>query len=243
MYTFQNSTDKISLGSGITVSTAYTYACWISPDAENTNNRQILTNKAGSASGDRDQWFEFNSSGTNRLAFGFRGPGDGDFPQAEWNSSFTAGSTHFVAGTYDGSNLRIYADTDSTAKATHATSGNPLTGGTPNVRIGNDIADGRVFDGSICEFAIWNRALSGTECSILGKGFSSLFILNGLTAYLPLVRHTNDIIGKNNGTVTGASIFSHPRIIYPTQQQIRKYASTSTYIRDLIGSGFIPFLR
>ena len=241
-YTFQNSTDKIALGAGITVSTAFTYACWISPDAANTAARQILTNKAGSGAGERDQWLEFNTSGTNVLAFGFRT--SGGFPQAQWTSGFLAASLHFIAATYDGTNQRIYADTDATAKATNASGGNPFTGGTPNFRIGNDIVDGRVVDGEIWEVAIWNRALSGAECVILGTGYSPLFIPNGLIVYLPLVRHTNDIIGKNNGTVTGADLFSHPRIIYPSSPQMRRFttaaapaAAAQVGWRSLLGVG------
>lgn len=69
--------------------------------------------------------------------------------------------------------------------------------------------------GKIAEFAIWNRILTAAEAAILGKGYSPLFIPNGLVFYAPLIRNVPDLKGGGSGTVTNAAVFAHPRIIYP----------------------------
>ncbi len=43
----------------------------------------------------------------------------------------------------------------------------------------------------------------------------------GLTHYMPLVRHANDIVGGLVGTVNGATVIDHPRIIVPRRRIIQ----------------------
>lgn len=74
------------------------------------------------------------------------------------------------------------------------------------------------WDGKIAEVAIWNRILTAAEAAMLGKGFSPLFIRNGLVFYMPLMGNGSsevDIIGGGSGTVTGAIKAAHPPMIYP----------------------------
>lgn len=108
-------------------------------------------------------------------------------------------------------------------------SGEP-TKDTTALRIGAySDGSGEYWDGKIAEFAIWNRILTAGEASILGDGFSPLFIPNGLVFYAPLIRSTPDFIGGGTGTVTNAVVFNHPKIIYPKVAPLI-FTSTPAYI-------------
>ena len=102
---------------------------------------------------------------------------------------------------------------------------------------GND--DARTWDGGLCEFAIWDRILSVAEITATGKGYSPLFFLRSLVFYAPLINTSQDL--KGTGALTDANVtaIAHPRIIYPSPAQIRKYttvaaASTRNYYRSLL---------
>lgn len=83
------------------------------------------------------------------------------------------------------------------------------------------------FDGKIAELAIWNRILTAGEAAILGKGFSPLFIPNGLVFYAPMIRSIPDMKSGNVGTATNAVVFPHPRIIYPFSPSNRRFTTAA----------------
>ena len=79
------------------------------------------------------------------------------------------------------------------------------------------------FDGQISEVGIWNRELSAAEAAMLASRFSPLHIPRGLVAYLPLIGRQSpeiDHVGRNDGTVTGATVAIHPRVFNRAAQQI-----------------------
>lgn len=93
--------------------------------------------------------------------------------------------------------------------------------------IGNRIgATDASWDGYLAEFGIWDRILTAAEFAALGKGFSPLFFPNDLVLYYPLVRNlTLDVVG-GAGTVANVTVVPHPRIIYPSISQIRRFTTT-----------------
>lgn len=117
---------------------------------------------------------------------------------------------------WDGTNLKAYRDgveKDSvSATTTQNNNGNSLTFGSR--------AAGEYFNGELCELAMWNRALDSSEISFIGsKGFSALFCRRGLLLYMPTIGRFSpeiDFAGGNSGTLTGTTVYPHPRIIYPT---------------------------
>ncbi len=52
--------------------------------------------------------------------------------------------------------------------------------------IGNRVAADRAYDGTLAEFAIWDRILAFTEIQMLAKGVSPLFMPVALSEYIPL---------------------------------------------------------
>ena len=87
------------------------------------------------------------------------------------------------------------------------------------------------WDGRIAEFAFWNRVLTAAEISSLGAdAFSPLFYPSGLVFYTPLIGRSStesDLMKGIAGTVTGAVVIAHPRIIYPSPAQIRRFGAAA----------------
>jgi len=96
-------------------------------------------------------------------------------------------------------------------------------------RLGETPGGGADRNGKLAEVAFWNRILTDAEKVILSKGFSPLFIPNGLIFYAPLIGRGSaepDIKGGKSGTLAGTANFAHPRIIYPSAQEIRRFTTT-----------------
>lgn len=106
------------------------------------------------------------------------------------------------------------------------------------------------WDGQICEFGMWNRILTASEAAGLAKGLSPLFYPNGLVFYMPLIGNYSPEIEYrygSNGTVTEATKYDHPRIMYPAWGKGRRFTTaiggSPTSVKDLIMAGIIPFAR
>lgn len=209
--------DDISVGNVILNSSSWTIALWVRFTEVDTTGRSLFGTYSD---GVRDIWFETKSGGTNRIEIGFQ-LSDGSYSGsyfAQWTSGFTAGSWHLLIYEWDGTTMSIYADTDTTAKASATPSLGPLNTGGTNTQIGaNPSSSTRSADGDIAEVGIWSRTLSSGERLALGQAYAPSHFLRGLTNYWPLIRGaTNRINASFNGTVTGATVSSHPRIIYPS---------------------------
>lgn len=104
------------------------------------------------------------------------------------------------------------------------------TGGIPNTAaaIASTIAGGQYWDGRIAEFAIWNRILTAGEIAALGAdNFSPLFFPIGLVLYMPFIRELVELSGGVALTNTESVAIAHPRIIYPSPAQIRRFTTAA----------------
>lgn len=124
-----------------------------------------------------------------------------------------------------------------------------LGNSTTVIRFGESQGATRDRNGKLAELAFWTRIPTDDEIKALAKGFSPLHFPTGLKFYAPLIGQASpepDLMLGNQGTVTGAVAFSHPRMIYPSASQMRRFTTAggapATSIKDLIG-GFIPFAR
>jgi len=134
---------------------------------------------------------------------------------AQGTTTLVTGVWFHLAGTYDGSNLRVYCDgveEDSTSA-----SGN-MSSTTAPVRIGAGSGGSgteQPFDGDIGHCAIWDRALTSDEIASLSNGISPLQLnRDNLISYWPLNGQSPelDIVGGFNMTLTGTTAVEEPPI-------------------------------
>jgi len=125
------------------------------------------------------------------------------------------GEWHHIAGTYDGSNIRIYVD--GVEENSTAASGG-INSTTAPVRIGagsGGLGIEEPFDGAGGHGAIWDAALTAQEIASLAAGVSPLRLhRDNLRFYPPLNGQSPepDIVGTASGTVTGTTVVEEPPI-------------------------------
>lgn len=170
-------------------------------------------------------YFGFGTGGTNVLNWGYEDDGFG-FHTLSWTTGFAAGSEHVVVGTYDGANLKIYADTDGVAKATQATTSTPIGGSSPTLLVGNHPSSTtQSFDGLIKELAWFSYALPPGLIMRLGAGDSPLLLPIRPLAYWDFRKD-----GRDRGraalhlTASGATLVPHAGVRYsiPRQQWVNR---------------------
>lgn len=115
---------------------------------------------------------------------------------------------------------------------------NTYTPGTPTT---GDVISGDVtapsnsqyqIDGRMAEIALWNVDIGASGYLQLAAGFSALFVRpESLIFYMPIIgRYAPEIelISGKNGTVAGTlANADHPRIIYPSSSQTRRFKAAA----------------
>jgi Concanavalin A-like lectin/glucanases superfamily/F5/8 type C domain len=124
---------------------------------------------------------------------------------AEGTTNVNDNVWHYIAGTYDGTTLRIYVD--GTQQASFGTVATPSIN-TDNVIIGQSYSSSNQYIGSLDEISIWNKALSAIEVSS-NIGNSLAGTETGLKAYYNF--NDNPIDGAaqvvpNKAVATGTTI-------------------------------------
>ncbi len=130
---------------------------------------EAWVNPAASAADWSDVLMKERSGGLSYALYGFDGAGSppgawlnksGSDYSAEGASALPANTWSYLAGTYDGSKLRLYVN--GALVSTTSVSGT-MTSSTSVLRIGGDSIWGEYFNGLIDEVRIYNRALSASE--------------------------------------------------------------------------------
>lgn len=206
----------------------------------------------GGGSGFGRMFDKLTAGSTVELLFndGFNTPFNRYFYQRNWsggNSQWawtrpSADAWHSIGVAYDASSASndptVYQDGSiATVSNISRGSGSPLTNTDPYV-LGNRGSDNaRNWDGREGEYAVWDRILTADEWVSLSKGFSPLFFPNGLVEYVPMVRDLVSLI-RGSPTATGTAVKEHPRIIYPTIDQIAKFRATPPpVLQNIFGDG------
>lgn len=206
-------TDKIVAGTGLTL---WTNHCSVfvrfTINAANATKRELLNYVTPGGAFDWQLFFDFGTGATNQVTFGYRDTTPA-YHIATWTSGFTAGSTHTLVGTIDttlgSANVKIYADTDATAKATQTGTVAPIAASAPQWWMGNhqdDTTDS--LDGILYEVAYWpTTTLTGANAAALGAANAAGITLPAY--YWGFGSDAGDMFGSKPGTVTGAALTSH----------------------------------
>ncbi len=80
--------------------------------------------------------------------------------------------------------------------------------------IGNIAASNRAFDGSLAEFAVWDRILTQAEATAIGTANKSARFIPGLVEYIPLAGGATTSVILSAPTVVGTLSTTHPIIAF-----------------------------
>jgi hypothetical protein len=149
----------------------------------------------------RQSVYHFNSGGTRVLATLVTVP--------------SPDTWYGIGGSYDGANVKAYLDgaleatTAATAFST-SSSHNP----TPAALAATAGSSG-FDDGTICEVALWNVALTADEFAALGKKVSPLLIRpTALVHYWPLIREITPMFGPATTSGGTFTVATHAPVIH-----------------------------
>ncbi|TSC92512.1 MAG: Glycoside hydrolase family 2 sugar binding protein [Candidatus Berkelbacteria bacterium Licking1014_7] len=238
-YSF-NSASYILCGSGSTlaITTELTLSAWIYINA--TGNHFTILNRGNYSSGDGYLFYKFN---TEKLAF----YSSGAFSWAQ--STGTVGSLgwHHVAVTFssaDSKTLRFYIDGVASGTATSASDLSSYAG---NFEIGADEAY-YLFNGSIDEVRVYNRALNAAEIgrlygqykpkyqvSNLNKGLVGKWALDSTHRKSSTV-FTDSTPYSNNGTSANTPSFTTDR--HGQSNKAMSFNGTTDYVSGSDNSSF-----
>ena len=194
----------------------------------------LWTYREGDGESGTGRMFDKRDNDTQVEFFAIFGSANQYSYRREWSGSSTdwkidkpsLNAWHHILIVYDSGDATndaiIYVDgVSQTVTEANAPSGTPNTNSSAYL-LGNRKAPtdlfNRTWDGRLCEWAVWNRLLTADEAAILGKGFSPLFIPDGLIRYSLLVRELNDRLDSGAQTLNDTpTVIEHPPIIYPAQ--------------------------
>jgi hypothetical protein len=242
---FDGSNDYISVASDSTlnINSNLTVSAWINPNDWDVNDASysVVVDKDTDESGSSNFMFKSNSAGgsTGQLEFSVYELSTNTYVRSSGNIS--NGSWQHIVGTYDGSSLKVYINgiLDGTATAT----GTPSTGNYLLYigRRSNNAS--RIFDGSIKNVAIWNRALTATEIqNVMYKTYAEVSgrLSNGLVSWWALDVDYTDYHGDNDGTNSGSTLDTD---LYGGDTPVKPRAidNAPTVQADAIGAGSASF--
>jgi len=140
---------------------------------------------------------------------------DGGFKIAEGSTALVVGVWNHIAGTYDGSNIRVYLN--GVEEDSLSATGN-MSSTTAPVRIGagsGGAGTEQPFDGDIGHCAIWDTGLSSSEVQSLSAGINPLKIRSENRLFYAPLNGQNpelDVVGGLSLTVNGATRAEEPPI-------------------------------
>lgn len=138
---------------------------------------------------------------------------DGGVKIAGGTTNVDVGGWHHLAGTYDGSNLRIYVD--GVQEGSTAATGSISSSAAPVVLGAGGSGSENPYDGDLGHGAIWDVGLSASEVASLAAGVSPLRMRgDDLSFYAPVNGQGPelDVVGGGSGTVTGTTVVEEPPI-------------------------------
>lgn len=222
--------------------TSFTISALVNPTNFSQENK--IVGIWGGLTAQRSVLFSNLNSGFLRLGVGVNGSNVSVFDTN--NNALSAGTWYNVVATWlQPATVTMYVAGVSAGVTTVLNNNvTAIQNAGTTLRLSAD-ADGNYASHMLAEIGIWkNRVLGAAEANSLHKGFSPLFYKKDLVFYAPLIGRNSpetQPITSPTGAVTGATQAEHPRIIYPSNAQIMRFAADANGAaggyRALLGLG------
>ncbi|MBI2834589.1 MAG: LamG domain-containing protein [Acidobacteria bacterium] len=191
----------------------FTADFWMRGDKNQSGDLSAILEKSHGTGGATGWAFQISQS-TGYMRFA-AGDGSG-FPEVVGTGDVLDGAWHHIAGTWDGSTLRLYVDgtLDGAPVSLSAPAGN-----TGTVNIGFWWFGGRPFNGAIDEVEIFERALADSEISDMAAAGADgkckptcTAPPSGLVSWWPGDDDASDIVDSNHGTLQNGATFASGKV-------------------------------
>jgi hypothetical protein len=206
-YDFSSSYISIPNAPILSPTSAITVEAWIKADSYAGNSwENVIVSKDGWGSG--NQGYTLRTGANGVLSFNFAS--NGVWKEVTSSAVMSTGNWYHVAGTYDGTNIRIYINGIEQNSLAFA---GPISNGAYDVTIGkmSYLAGGtRYFDGMIDEVKIWSSALPESSlreymCKKVTSSHPQYASLAGYWNMDQTGAITDQSSNGNNGTSIGAT--------------------------------------
>jgi concanavalin A-like lectin/glucanase superfamily protein len=177
----------------------FTVECWIRVRSLAGQNPRVAFAWNSSIGFSYWQFFVFNRDCcTGTVVFDIT-PQEPIYCQVRSSSRVDDGSWHHLAGTYDGSDMRLFIDGALEAAQTYGAISTNLSGGA--IRVGQINGEADQFDGQIDELRIWNVARTASE--IQANEEQEIAVQTGLVAYWRFDGGSTDLASGNTLSPVG----------------------------------------
>ena len=149
-----------------------TFSFWMKVNTDPSSGvSYTLLDHRGGASGVKEWFIYENAAGTRRLTYSWGRNGVADY-NINYNVTLSVGDWHHIAGTYNGTYIKLYLDgTQQGGDLAASGTGSGITDGFSLASTANGYVFGSIM---LDDVAVFNRALSGSEiASIYDSGGSS----------------------------------------------------------------------
>jgi hypothetical protein len=191
--------------------TAWSISCWINPTT-NSADDCFTGIQVQSGSSQRRNLYLFNNNGTLQVRVY-----DGTGNSYNTSQSLSTSTWYHVVMTYDGTNIRVYANNSLvlTQARTFSAQGDSQSGGLGILAERQNGSSGNYFSGLVDELGVWSKVLNTTEIGQLynsGNALSPVELTTRINAYWKLDEssgNASDSVGSvtltNNNTVAYAT--------------------------------------
>ncbi|MDX2359554.1 MAG: T9SS type A sorting domain-containing protein [Crocinitomicaceae bacterium] len=184
-----------------------TLEAWINADSWATNVwENVIISKDGWASGEQGYSLRSGASGTLSFNIGTLGA----WIEVTSAPVMSTGQWYHVAGTYDGTTLKVYINGEEVGSTAYTGAISASTYDVTLGRITYTAGGARYFDGEIDEVKIWGSALPQSSiqdylCQKVGASHPQYADLMGYWNFDDAGSVIDQSVNANNGTVTGAT--------------------------------------
>jgi hypothetical protein len=167
---FDGDNDYVNIGTMNVGGSAMTIVCWFNADNFSDNDARFISKSNGGATA--NQWWSLCTADSSGMKLDcYLKTSSTTAHLTATSGGLTAGQWTFAAMVYNGSTLRLYKDAVQVGST--SLTGTISTSGSVSARIGGNPDGTDDFDGGLDEVAVFNKALTAAELTLLyrvGRG-------------------------------------------------------------------------